>query len=602
MRQGAVPAEGFPLGHRTERSDSSDERGRTNASVEQRAGRLLLLSASVLLLTATLPEPSATASSFAGFGVTADAYVVTSKKTSNFGTLTSLQTQSAPASNIYLRFDPEGLTGVVTAATLRLFATVTTNIGVQVRSVADTTWTETGITSANAPPMGASVAATTAPLTAGSWVEADVTSLVKGNGLLSMALTTTDKTAAVFASRETGANAPQLVVATAPPDITSPAVPQGVSATATSARQVDVAWQATTDDVGVAGYTLYRTGVPLTTVGGAVTSYADTTVSPSTTYTYTIDAFDAAGNHSAQSDAASATTPAASSDPVIAAAGDIACDPASSYFNGGAGKPPYCDEQGTSDILAAGGFAGVLPLGDEAYECGGYTAFQQSYGPSWGRVNGITHPVPGNHEYLTASNSTGTGCSSKADAAGYYAYFGSAAGDPSKGWYSFDVGPWHLVALNGECAFVGGCGTGSPQEVWLKNDLAAHPSSCTLAYWHEPRFSSGLSGNHPSYGAFWVDLYNAHADVVLNGHDHVYERFAPQNPSQKGDPNGIREFIVGTGGKNHSSFGTVQPNSQVRNASAYGVLELTLHSGGYDWQFVPAAGASFSDSGTAPCV
>jgi hypothetical protein len=155
--------------------------------------------------------------------------------------------------------------------------------------------------------------------------------------------------------------------------------------------------------------------------------------------------------------------------------------------------------------------------------------------------------------------------------------------------------------LNSNCAAVGGCAAGSPQERWLKQDLAKHRRRCTLAYWHHPRFSSGPNGNEPQSDAFWRDLYAARADVILVGHDHDYEHFAPQNPNQRPDRRGIREFVVGTGGKSHFAFVTKQPNSEVRNASTFGILELTLHPARYDWRFVPVAGGTFRDSGTAAC-
>jgi hypothetical protein len=195
----------------------------------------------------------------------------------------------------------------------------------------------------------------------------------------------------------------------------------------------------------------------------------------------------------------------------------------------------------------------------------------------------------GNHEYNTSG------------ASGYYSYFGAAAGDPSKGYYSYDLGGWHFVVLNSNCGVVS-CASGSPQEVWLRNDLAAHAAACTLAYWHHPRFSSGQHGNNTSSSVFWQDLYNANADVVLNGHDHLYERFGPQNPSAGFDSaRGIREFIVGTGGRNSYSFTSVQPNSEVRQSGTFGVLKLTLHANGYEWQFVPEAGKTFTDTGSANC-
>jgi hypothetical protein len=277
-------------------------------------------------------------------------------------------------------------------------------------------------------------------------------------------------------------------------------------------------------------------------------------------------------------------------DPVIAVAGDIACSPGDGNFNGGDGTTSACRQKAVSDLLVGTNLTAVLTLGDNQYEDGALTKFQQSFDPSWGRVKNIIHPAAGNHEYQTAG------------ASGYYQYFGAAAGDPTKGYYSYDIGTWHIIALNSNCSQVGGCGMGSPQEQWLKADLSAHPNACTLAYWHHPRFSSGDHGNHSSYDAFWKALYAANVEVVLNGHDHDYERFAPQNPSGAADPNGIQEFVVGTGGKNHYSFGTIQPNSLVRNSDTYGVLKLTLHPTSYDWQFVPEAGKTFTDSGTRNCV
>src|SRR6266511_813115 len=290
---------------------------------------------------------------------------------------------------------------------------------------------------------------------------------------------------------------------------------------------------------------------------------------------------------------------AASGDPVIAAAGDIACDPTNANFNGGAGTAENCRQRYTSDLLVGGGLAAVLPLGDNQYFCGGYQAFLQSYDQSWGRVNPVARPVVGNHEYLTDGS---TGCDpGNTGAAGYFSYFGGAAGNAGEGYYSYDIGAWHLIALNSNCDDAGGCDPSSPQGRWLATDLAAHANTCTLAYWHIPLFSSGGRAEQNS-ASFWKTLYAAGVDVVLNGHDHIYERFAPQNPSgERDDARGIREFVVGTGGANHTGLATVAANSQIRNTSTYGVLKLTLHPGSYDWQFVPEAGATFTDSGTAGC-
>ena len=276
-------------------------------------------------------------------------------------------------------------------------------------------------------------------------------------------------------------------------------------------------------------------------------------------------------------------------DPMIAAAGDIACDPASSSFNGGNGTANHCRQKAVSDLFVDKNFTAVLALGDTQYDDGALTKYQLSFDPSWGRAKSIIRPVVGNHEYLTAG------------ASGYYSYFGAAAGDPAKGYYSYDVGAWHIIALNSNCSQVGGCGSGSPQEQWLQADLAAHPNLCTLAYWHHSRFSSGAHGNNTSYDAFWQDLYAAGAEIVLSGHDHVYERFAPQNPGGAADPNGIQQFVVGTGGQSHSSFIDIKPNSVVRNADTYGILKLTLHAASYDWEFIPEAGKTFTDAGTMNC-
>ncbi|HXL44203.1 MAG TPA: hypothetical protein VN960_09115 [Gaiellaceae bacterium] len=193
-------------------------------------------------------------------------------------------------------------------------------------------------------------------------------------------------------------------------------------------------------------------------------------------------------------------------------------------------------------------------------------------------------------------------CDTTEQATPYFNYFGATAGDPSKGYYSFNIGSWHIVALNtnSACATIA-CAAGSTQEQWLQADLAAHPADCTLAYWHHPLFSSTIAATSASQ-ALWQDLYDAGADVILNGHAHVYERFAPQTPSGALDTaNGIREFVVGTGGAALHAFSTIAPNSQARNNTTFGVLNFTLHPTGYDWAFTPEAGGTFTDSGSGSC-
>ncbi len=280
-----------------------------------------------------------------------------------------------------------------------------------------------------------------------------------------------------------------------------------------------------------------------------------------------------------------------SGDPVIVAAGDIACGP-TDYLQGdndSSGEVSVCHQMATSNLVLRIAPTAVLELGDNQYPVGRFASYERYYAPSWGRFIGISHPVPGNHEYFSR------------DADGYYRFFGTAAGDPGRGYYSFNLGHWHLIALNAECAFVGGCGTGSPEEEWLAADLHQNPTTCILAYWHQPRFSSGQHGNQPAYGAFWRDLFTARADVVLNGHDHDYERFAPQDPSGRADASGISEFVVGTGGKSHYKFKKIKANSVARNDTASGVLVMTLHPDSYSWRFEPVAGSSFHDSGTGRC-
>ena len=288
----------------------------------------------------------------------------------------------------------------------------------------------------------------------------------------------------------------------------------------------------------------------------------------------------------------------AASDPVIGAAGDIACDPSNASFNGGLGTSSSCRQKYTASLLASMNPAAVLDLGDNQYYCGGYQAYLQSYDLSWGALKSITHPSVGNHEYLTSG---GTDCSPTTNAAGYFQYFGSAAGQTGQGYYSFDVGTWHIIALNTNCGNAGGCSSGSPQYNWLQSDLAAHTNYCTLAFWHIPLYSSGGRAASNSQ-SFWNLLYAYNADLILSGHDHIYERFAPQNPTGGYDPvRGIREFIVGTGGANHTSLVTTAANSEVRNTDTFGVLQLTLHATSYDWQFVPESGKTFTDSGTQNC-
>jgi hypothetical protein len=240
----------------------------------------------------------------------------------------------------------------------------------------------------------------------------------------------------------------------------------------------------------------------------------------------------------------------------------------------------------------------VAALGDNAYESGTREEYAQCYGPSWGRFKSRTRPAIGGHEYIDPATHKETG-----DGAAYFDYFASRAGPRGKGYYSYDLGKWHIVVINAVCDKVGGCGKGSPQERWLRADLAGNAARCTLAYWHDPRFSSGrMHGNAEFMQPIWQTLYEQGADVVVNGHEHNYERFAPQRPDGTLDyDKGIVEFLAGTGGRSHYPFAQPQPNSLVRNSGTYGVLKLSLRPQGYDWRFLAVPGAEFGDAGSGDC-
>ncbi|MDX6646534.1 MAG: hypothetical protein QOK40_2261 [Miltoncostaeaceae bacterium] len=578
-----------------------------------RTGRASLAAAALTaaLLGASLGlsgvADSATISTTTTLTAEADAYVRADLPTANYGVGTTLRPDATPATVAYLRFPLQGVQGTVTSAVLRIRANSSHAVGYAVSAALGSGWAESSITYGSAPVIAPVPVGSSGPLVAGAWSQVDVTSLVAAGPTVSMALTTTSGTAMSLASRETGVDAPQLVVSSlSAPDVTAPSVPTGLTAATGGSGAIDLAWQAASDDVGVAGYTVYRDGQAVPSAGGA-TSFKDEGLAPRTWHSYRVDAVDAAGNRSAASGIAFARAGSADSDPVIAAAGDIACDPADARYNGGAGTAVFCRQAAVSDLLVGRGLAAVLPLGDNAYYCGSLQSYQASYAPTWGRLGAITRPVLGNHEYLTVpGTSPATGCdATNAGASGYFGYFGAAAGsppgNPAGGYYSYDIGSWHLIALNSQCTPAGGCSTNSPQGKWLADDLATHKSLCTLAYWHIPLFSSGGRAS-ATPRTFWDQLSAAGVDVVLNGHDHLYERFAPQSPAGVADPaRGIREFVVGTGGANHTSVAVVAPNSEVRNATTYGALQLTLRSAGYSWQFVPEQGAAFTDSGSGSC-
>jgi acid phosphatase type 7 len=275
----------------------------------------------------------------------------------------------------------------------------------------------------------------------------------------------------------------------------------------------------------------------------------------------------------------------ASADPVVVAAGDIACDPAAQSFNGGDGTPQRCRQVHTAALVARIEPDEVLVLGDAQYENARLAAYEASYDQSWGRFKKISRPTPaGRHDRYGGG--------------GYRRYWGRKARQP---YYSFDVGRWHIVSLNSNCTRVGGCDPGSPQEQWLRADLAANQARCELAFWHEPLIGS----NEPasvSIEPVWQALYDYGVDVVLNGDSHLYERMKPMTPQRVVDrARGIRQFIVGTGGRSLDPFERKLRITARRQARAFGVLELRLRPAGYEWRFVAEVGSTFRDADRARC-
>jgi hypothetical protein len=467
----------------------------------------------------------------------ADANVLASKQSTNFGTATTLRVDSSKSSHYetYVQFAVGTLPGAIQHATLRLYDTTNgTGNGPSVYATSSA-WAEKTITWKNRPAAGALLDNSDA-FTSKTWVEYDVTAAVAGSGTYSFAVRPDSTDGVTFSSRE-GAFPPQLVLTVAPSTPTPTSTPE-----ATLTSTATVTETPTGQPAATATETPTSTAVPTDTV----------TPLPAT------------------------STPIPANDPVLLAAGDI-----SSCSNAG--------DEATARILDAQPGT-VVTLGDNVYENGTAAEYANCFDPTWGRSKARMRPAPGNHEYNTPG------------ASGYYGYFGDAAGDPSKGYYSYDLGAWHVVVLNSNCSAIGGCEAGSPQEQWLRADLEAHPSACTLAYWHHARFSSGEHGNHKSVQPLWQALYDANAELVLNGHDHDYERFAPQDPAGAADPErGLREFVVGTGGRSHYTLTSTIANSEVHNSDTFGVLKLVLHADSYEWTFLPEAGKTFSDSGSAAC-
>ena len=293
-----------------------------------------------------------------------------------------------------------------------------------------------------------------------------------------------------------------------------------------------------------------------------------------------VDRISNVGSNAAIESATATPTETLPADPILVGAGDIA----SCTLRGDIQTAKLID----AVLAAAPGKAVVFTAGDNAYETGSTANYQQCYAPNWGRFKKITRPAPGNHEYVTPG------------AAAYFAYFGANAGPAGRGYYSYNLGAWHLISLDSD---IDGS-PGSAQDNWLRADLSANHATCILAYWHHPLFSSAPEPDRPrDVITMWRTLYQFGASVVINGHVHLYERFSPQTPDGVFNPaDGIREFIVGTGGASPNHFTSVPLlDSQVVQGDQWGVIVLTLHATSYDWQFIPTQG-TFSDSGSASCV
>ncbi len=474
------------------------------------AAALALAGALVLTGGAALYGTPAAAASNVSIVPTADSYVASTAPTTNYGTATQFRIDGSPVVRGYLRFDLRSTTGTVTKATLQIFANSASNDGFEVARTDGSGWTETGLTFANAPAVGATISATGA-FVAGTLTNFDVTPAVLSGTFVDFAVVEKGATAVSLASRES-TQPPILVVTLGATSSASPTATATSTATATATPR----------------------GTP--------------TASPTS----------------------------GGSDAVLIGAGDICIT--SNIANANA----------TAALITARPSAVVFTAGDNSNETGTTANYTNCVAKTWGAFKTRIHPVPGNHDYMTSGASP------------YYAYFGAAAGTTGKGYYSYNLANnWHVISLNAMCSDVGGCGVGSAQETFLRTDLAANAGKHIIAVWHIPAFSSGgAHGNNPAYRAWWDDLYAAHADLVLNGHDHDYERFALQSPSGAADANGIREFVVGTGGAGQRAMGTIRANSQIRSTGTFGVLQLTLHANSYTWQFLPVAGQTFTDSGT----
>ncbi len=511
------------------------DRQRSQAAVAA-VGSLVLMAGLVMSGAAT-----SQASSTVTLKATANSYADSSAPTTAFGGGTQLRIDGSPAVYAFIHFDLQAVSGTVSHAVLRLYANSASTMGYDV-VIAGSGWTESGLTWATAPAISANPLGSAGAFAAGATVDVDVTAAIKSGGSADLAIVDRNGTAISFGSRQS-VNPPTLILSlgsigsTAPTTIV-PSTPRSPTPTPTSKSSASPVVST-------------RPSVSAAPSQGTPTPGITTTPKPT-------------------------ASAASGSDPVLVGAGDICV---TSIIG---------DASSTARLIEARPADKVFTLGDNSNDTGTTTNYSSCYATTWGPFLSRTRATIGNHDCMTAN------------CAPYYAYFGAAAGPANKGYYSYNLANnWHVIVLNSQCEQIGGCKKGSPEETWLQADLAANPGKHILAMWHIPAFSSGgVHGNNANYLVWWQDLYAAHADLILDGHDHDYERFDLQSPAAVADPNGIREFVVGTGGAGQRPMGTIRANSQVRSSGTYGVLVLTLHAHAYSWQFVPVAGKTFTDAGT----
>jgi len=521
------------------------------ASTYQRLLKIISTGALTLLLTLNgLPDergfvpisgPDAQTGTTLTFTTEADAYVKQASPSTNYGNSTSLQVNGAsnPDVESFIRFTITGVSDTVQDARLRVYATTNGTKNGPALYATGTSWTETGITWNNRPDRTSGVIDNKTNISTNTWVEYNLTSFVTGNGTFSFVLAADSSDGVSFSSRQ-GKHPPQLVIT-----LNSTGNTPGVTQTFTPTSSE------TSLPIPTASLTATYTFTPIPDTA-TPTSTSTSTPSPTSTSSPT---------------STIAASPTSSGSAVLVGAGDI-----SLCSNN--------NDEATAKLLDT--ISGtVFAAGDNAYIDGSFTEYTNCYDPTWGRHKARTKPVPGNHEYQTSG------------AAGYFQYFNNV---PS--YYAYNLGSWRIYALNSEISV----SATSAEITWLQDDLAANPSQCVLAYWHRPRWSSGSShGSSSSMQTLWQVLYNAGAELVVNGHEHNYERFAEMNATGSSTSQGLREIVVGTGGASHYPFGSFLSTSQVHDSSTYGVLKLTLRAGSYDWQFVPIAGSTFTDSGSSTC-